>query len=168
MTDPSTKKRARQADSDDPLDNNNSASTSTSSHVDDNHSDGATVRKKPRNRDVDKQRSEIEMLMQRIDTPIDLDISAKPIIKPPREFELNVRGSSSGAGSTDFHYYQQLRRKENLRIQLIEAEAAEDTAKEQYKDDLDILKRKDNEKTAKNRAKRQKRKKNKDKRSDAK
>ncbi|KAJ1725715.1 hypothetical protein LPJ53_000194 [Coemansia erecta] len=162
MTDSGTRKRTRQADPDDQRDN------SSSSLENDAHSEDTTVRKRPKNKDVDRQRSEIEMLMQRIDTPIDLDISAKPIIKPPREFELNVRGSSSGAGSTDFHYYQQLRRKENLRIQLIEAEAAEDTAREQYKDNLDILKRKDDERTAKNRAKRQKRKKNKDKKDEVK
>ncbi|KAJ1844710.1 hypothetical protein LPJ73_005081 [Coemansia sp. RSA 2703] len=162
MTDFSTKKRTRQADTDDKVKKSND---SVSNDAD---SEDTTVCKRPKNKDVDKQRSEIEMLMKRIDTPIDINVTAKPVLKPPREFELNVRGSSSGAGSTDFHYYQQLRRKENMRIQLIEAEAAEDAAKEKYKGDLDLLKLKDDEKTAKNRAKRQKRKKIKDKKSEVK
>ncbi|KAI8323539.1 hypothetical protein GQ54DRAFT_249702, partial [Martensiomyces pterosporus] len=107
---------------------------------------------------VDDQRSHIEQLMRSVDKHIDLPTSKKPTVKPPPDLVLNIRGSSAGAGSSDFHTYRELRRKENLRVKLIEEEAAEDQAKEQFEKEVGSLKRKDEEKTAKNRAKRQRRK----------
>ncbi|KAJ2851126.1 hypothetical protein IWW36_001377 [Coemansia brasiliensis] len=114
--------------------------------------------KRKRNPLVDKQRSHIDYLMKHIDKPVDLSVPEKPAIKPPPDIVLNVRGSSAGAGSSDFSIYRDQRRKENLRIKLMEAEAARDKAKEQFENEMESLKQKDNEKTAKNRAKRQKRK----------
>lgn len=111
---------------------------------------------------TDIQRKHIDHLMRNIDQEMELLTGPKQtVLKPPPEIVLNVRGSSAGAGSSEFHTYQQLRRKENLRIKLIETEAAEDAAKQQYTEELDVLKQKDAERTAKNRAKRQKRQGNK-------
>ncbi|KAJ2489547.1 hypothetical protein IWW37_003893 [Coemansia sp. RSA 2050] len=115
--------------------------------------------RKPSNTALAKQRAHIENLMQNVDKPIELPQpgSKKPLLKPPPEIVLNVRGSSAGAGSSDFHTYRELRRKEHLRIKLMEAEAAEDAIGEEFNREREALKRQDEEKTAKNRAKRQKR-----------
>ncbi|PIA16903.1 hypothetical protein COEREDRAFT_80950 [Coemansia reversa NRRL 1564] len=109
------------------------------------------------NKLVDKQRSHIDYLMRNIDKPIELPKSKKASIKPPPEIVLNVRGSSAGAGSSDFSIYRDLRRKENLRIKHMDAEAAEEGARNEFEKEADALKRRDEEKTAKKRAKRQKR-----------
>ncbi|KAJ2796607.1 hypothetical protein H4R20_005476 [Coemansia guatemalensis] len=111
------------------------------------------------NRLINKQRSHIDYLMRNIDKPIELPTTKKSVVKPPPEIVLNVRGSSAGAGSSDFSIYRDLRRKENLRIKHMDAEAAEESARNNFEQEADALKRKDEEKTAKNRAKRQKRKK---------
>ncbi|KAJ2890068.1 hypothetical protein GGI21_006319, partial [Coemansia aciculifera] len=102
-----------------------------------------------------KQRAHIDHLMKNIDKPIELPqpSSKQTLLKPPPEIVLNVRGSSAGAGSSDFHTYRELRRKENLRIKLMEADAAEDVIEEEFNKEREALKRKDEEKTAKNRAK---------------
>ncbi|KAJ2833571.1 PRKR-interacting protein 1 [Coemansia furcata] len=114
---------------------------------------------KPSNTASAKQRAHIEHLMQNIDRPIELPQSSnkQSLLKPPPEIVLNVRGSSAGAGSSDFHTYRELRRKEHLRIKLMEAEAAEDVIDDEFRRERESLKRQDEEKTAKNRAKRQKR-----------
>ncbi|KAJ2450699.1 hypothetical protein EV183_004105 [Coemansia sp. RSA 2336] len=130
----------------------NKSSDSEPSH----HDDSGLKRK--RNPLADKQRSHIDYLMKHIDKPIDLAVSEKPAIQPPPDIVLNVRGSSAGAGSSDFSIYRNQRRKENLRVQLMEAEAAADKAQEEFENEMESLKQKDEEKTARNRAKRQKRK----------
>ncbi|KAJ1858216.1 hypothetical protein GGH12_000849 [Coemansia sp. RSA 1822] len=107
---------------------------------------------------VSKQRSQVEYLMKNIDKPIDISTPKKPMLRPPPDIVLNVRGSSAGAGSSDFSIYRDLRRKENLRVKLMESDAAQDSAKDKFIDEIDLLKQKDEERTAKNRAKRQKRK----------
>ncbi|KAJ2142814.1 hypothetical protein GGH18_003700 [Coemansia sp. RSA 530] len=107
---------------------------------------------------VSKQRSQVEYLMKNIDKPIDISTPEKPTLRPPPDIVLNVRGSSAGAGSSDFSIYRDLRRKENLRVKLMESDAAQDSAKDKFIDEIELLKQKDEEKTAKNRAKRQKRK----------
>ncbi|KAJ2139362.1 hypothetical protein IW136_002880 [Coemansia sp. RSA 678] len=110
------------------------------------------------NKLVSKQRSQVEYLMKNIDKPIDISTPEKPTLRPPPDIVLNVRGSSAGAGSSDFSIYRDLRRKENLRVKLMESDAAQDSAKDKFIDEIELLKQKDEEKTAKNRAKRQKRK----------
>ncbi|KAJ2706692.1 hypothetical protein H4R19_004988 [Coemansia spiralis] len=107
---------------------------------------------------VDKQRSHIDHLMRNIDKPIDTAPGAKRTAKLPPDVVLNVRGSSAGAGSSDFSIYRTLRRKENERLKLMEEEAAEDSAKERFEAEAALLKRRDEERTAKSRAKRQRRK----------
>ncbi|KAJ2276613.1 hypothetical protein EV176_002334, partial [Coemansia sp. RSA 451] len=103
-------------------------------------------------------RSQVEYLMKNIDKPIDISTPEKPTLRPPPDIVLNVRGSSAGAGSSDFSIYRDLRRKENLRVKLMESDAAQDSAKDKFIDEIELLKQNDEEKTAKNRAKRQKRK----------
>ncbi|KAJ1935877.1 hypothetical protein GGF37_005826, partial [Kickxella alabastrina] len=44
---------------------------------------------KPKSAPIDKQRTHIEQLMQRIDKPIDLPQSKKPTLRPPPEIVLN-------------------------------------------------------------------------------
>ncbi|KAJ1916506.1 hypothetical protein GGI03_002898 [Coemansia sp. RSA 2337] len=121
--------------------------------------DTLTQECKPSNKASAKQRAHIEHLMQNIDKPIELPqpSSKQSLLKPPPEIVLNVRGSSAGASSSDFHTYRELRRKEHLRIKLMEAEAAEDVIGEEFNRERESLKRQDEEKTSKNRAKRQKR-----------
>ncbi|KAJ1824287.1 PRKR-interacting protein 1 [Coemansia sp. RSA 2675] len=121
--------------------------------------DALSRERKPVNPALAKQRAHIESLMQNVDKPIELSPSSnkRPLLKPPPEIVLNVRGSSAGAGSSDFHTYRELRRKEHLRVKLMEAEAAEDAIGEEFDKERESLKRQDEEKTAKNRAKRQKR-----------
>ncbi|KAJ2506726.1 PRKR-interacting protein 1 [Coemansia sp. RSA 2052] len=124
-----------------------------------------SLERKPRNTASAKQRAHIEHLIENIDKPIELPqaSSKQSLLKPPPEIVLNVRGSSAGAGSSDFHTYRELRRKENLRIKLMEAEAANDDIGEEFNRERESLKRQDEERTAKNRAKRQKRNKGKNK-----
>ncbi|KAJ1883044.1 PRKR-interacting protein 1 [Coemansia sp. RSA 486] len=115
--------------------------------------------KKPKKTMADIQRTEIERLMKRIDKPIEIEVSAQPETSTPREFVYNVKGSSSGASSNDFVKYQHMRRKEHQRIKTIEEEAAKDEERQNYDEELNRQRLKDEERTAKNRAKRQKRKK---------
>ncbi|KAJ1835484.1 PRKR-interacting protein 1 [Coemansia sp. RSA 2706] len=129
------------------------------SDTEDNSASKASATRRTGNKLVDKQRSQIDYLMRNIDKPIKLPtVSEKPLLKPPPEIVLNVRGSSAGAGSSDFSIYRDLRRKENMRVKLMETEAAKDSANDAFTQEIESLKRKDEEKTAKNRAKRQKRK----------
>ncbi|KAJ2741458.1 hypothetical protein GGI20_005181 [Coemansia sp. BCRC 34301] len=125
----------------------------------DTSNDLLPLERKPSNMALAKQRAHIEHLMKNISKPIELPqaSSKQPQLKPPPEIVLNVRGSSAGAGSSDFHTYRELRRKEHLRIKLMEAEAARDAIGEEFDRERESLKRRDEEKTARNRAKRQKR-----------
>ncbi|KAJ2708663.1 hypothetical protein H4S00_006872, partial [Coemansia sp. D1744] len=85
---------------------------------------------------VSKQRSQVEYLMKNIDKPIDISTPEKPTLRPPPDIVLNVRGSSAGAGSSDFSIYRDLRRKENLRVKLMESDAAQDSAKDKFIDEI--------------------------------
>ncbi|KAJ2785420.1 PRKR-interacting protein 1 [Coemansia javaensis] len=121
-------------------------------------SDGEDTHPRKRPTLADKQRSQIDRLMRNIDKPIDISGPAKAAPRAPPEIVLNVRGSSAGAGSSDFSIYRDLRRKENQRLRLMEAEAAQDAAQERFAREAEALRRRDEDRTAKNRAKRQKRK----------
>ncbi|KAJ2494493.1 PRKR-interacting protein 1 [Coemansia sp. RSA 2049] len=137
------------------------ASSQTLDRPEDGEEDSADILTTSGSKEIRSQRRHIEVLMRNIDKPIDIaSAKVQKGIKAPPEIVLNVRGSSAGAGSSDFHTYRNQRRKENLRVQLMEKEAAEDEARDTFGNELASLKRKDDEKTAKNRAKRQKRKQN--------
>ncbi|KAM0751336.1 DUF1168-domain-containing protein [Meredithblackwellia eburnea MCA 4105] len=79
-------------------------------------------------------------------------------LRDPRETMKNVQGSSAGAGSGEFHVYKQSRRREYERLKIMDEEEA------YHKEKADALARHDayqsaaDEKTAKNRLKRQRKK----------
>jgi len=79
-------------------------------------------------------------------------------IRPAREMMKNVQGSSAGAGSGEFHVYKASRRREYERLKAI----ADGAQKESVTRGFEERKRQRDEeaeaKTAKNRAKRQKKK----------
>lgn len=74
-------------------------------------------------------------------------------------FVRNVMGSSAGAGSGEFHVYRHLRRKEYARLKQIEEKGLTEKLNDNFQQKLDNNKRLAEEKTAKKRAKRLKKKK---------
>lgn len=68
-------------------------------------------------------------------------------------------GSSAGAGSGEFHVYRHLRRKEYARLKQIEEKGLTEKLNDNFQQKLDNNKRLAEEKTAKKRAKRLKKKK---------
>ncbi|SPO28520.1 uncharacterized protein UTRI_04917 [Ustilago trichophora] len=79
-------------------------------------------------------------------------------IRPARDVMKNVTGSSAGAGSGEFHVYKQQRRREYERIQLMEEQNKKRTEQEEFDRKHAQVQRKDEAKTDKNRAKREKKK----------
>ncbi|BGP17236.1 hypothetical protein JCM10213_004830 [Rhodosporidiobolus nylandii] len=83
---------------------------------------------------------------------------ASKTLRPPREMMKNVQGSSAGAGSGEFHVYKQSRRREYERLKIMDEE--EEFARQK----AEALARQAaneaaaEEKTAKNRLKRQRKK----------
>src|ERR1700722_20807346 len=76
-------------------------------------------------------------------------------LAPPPEIVANVQGSSAGAGSGEFHVYKASRRREYERIRLMEEELKREKANEDFGRKMADAKRKDEEKTEKNRRKRE-------------
>ncbi|KAF8326608.1 uncharacterized protein EI90DRAFT_3281650 [Cantharellus anzutake] len=108
---------------------------------------------------LERQRMQLDKLFKEPSKPAYIPPPPKEkTIRPPREMIKNVQGSSAGAGSGEFHVYKQNRRREYERIKLME----EKTQKEMEAAEFEIRKRERDEaveaKTAKNRAKRQKKK----------
>ena len=124
---------------------------------------------------VEKQRGQLEKLLK---DPSKLAYVPPPpkekTIRPAREMMKNVQGSSAGAGSGEFHVYKASRRREYERIKLLEDAAQKarplpfkcvllltllqeliDAEFERKRREADRLAE---EKTLKNRAKRQKKK----------
>ncbi|TKY89725.1 hypothetical protein EX895_001510 [Sporisorium graminicola] len=79
-------------------------------------------------------------------------------IRPPRDVMKNVTGSSAGAGSGEFHVYKQQRRREYERIQLMEEQNQKLKEQEEFERKRAQVQHKDEAKTDKNRAKREKKK----------
>ncbi|GAB5585119.1 hypothetical protein Unana1_00019 [Umbelopsis nana] len=110
----------------------------------------------------EQQQRQLEKLFQRVDKPIVLPEPPKEkSTKPPPEIVRNVQGSSAGAGSGEFHVYRALRRKEYTRLKEMDEQEAKEKEEREYAEKLAKMKADDEERTAKNRAKR--RRKNKDK-----
>ena len=76
----------------------------------------------------------------------------------PPEIVANVQGSSAGAGSGEFHVYKASRRREYERLREMEAEAKKEDDTARWETEAGERKRLDEEKTAKNREKRAKKK----------
>jgi len=108
---------------------------------------------------LERQRMQLEKLWKDPSKPAHIPPPPKDkALRPPREMMKNVQGSSAGAGSGEFHVYKQNRRREYERIKIMEetaqkeAEAAEFEWRKRERDEISGAK------TAKNRAKRQKKK----------
>ncbi|KAF5293694.1 hypothetical protein FQA39_LY03179 [Lamprigera yunnana] len=107
----------------------------------------------------DVQRLKLDKLMKHPDRPILLPEKPKergiPVVP---EFVRNVMGSSAGAGSGEFHVYRHLRRKEYARQKYMREKGERERLDQEYHEKLEDNKRKADQKTAKKRAKRIKRK----------
>ncbi|KAG6819584.1 hypothetical protein H0H93_010510 [Arthromyces matolae] len=108
---------------------------------------------------VEKQKSQLEKLLKDPQKPAYIPAPPKEkVIRPARDMMKNVQGSSAGAGSGEFHVYKASRRREYERLKLLEDSSqkelidAEFYRKRRAADDAAEAK------TAKNRAKRQKKK----------
>lgn len=77
-------------------------------------------------------------------------------LPPPPDFVNNVQGSSSGAGSGEFHVYKASRRREYERMALMDAKNQEEKDQLEFQFKREEQKRIDDEKTEKNRLKREK------------
>ncbi|EIW82924.1 DUF1168-domain-containing protein [Coniophora puteana RWD-64-598 SS2] len=108
---------------------------------------------------VEKQRSQLDRLLKDPSKPAYVPSGPKEkTIRPAREMMKNVQGSSAGAGSGEFHVYKASRRREYERLKMMEDDARKEKETAEFE-----RKRKEAEdlaeaKTAKNRAKRQKKK----------
>ncbi|ODQ54726.1 DUF1168-domain-containing protein [Saitoella complicata NRRL Y-17804] len=78
---------------------------------------------------------------------------------PPPEFVTHVQGSSAGAGSGEFHVYKAARRREYDRLAAMDAESVREREMSEFEARREGFRREDEEKTAKNRARRMKKKK---------
>ncbi|WOO84142.1 PRKR-interacting protein 1 [Vanrija pseudolonga] len=79
-------------------------------------------------------------------------------MRAPRDMMKNVTGSSSGAGSGEFHVYKQSRRREYERIKIMEEKARALEEQANFRERQAARDAVTDAKTSKNRARRQKRK----------
>ncbi|XP_043574791.1 PRKR-interacting protein 1 homolog [Chiloscyllium plagiosum] len=110
----------------------------------------------PRNA-AEEQRLKLERLMKNPEKQV--PILEKPkdwAPRPPPEFVRDVMGSSAGAGSGEFHVYRHLRRREYMREEFMEKQAAQQSLEEEFQKKLDNNRKVAEEKTEKRRKKRQK------------
>ncbi|KAF4620840.1 hypothetical protein D9613_000720 [Agrocybe pediades] len=108
---------------------------------------------------VEKQRSQLERLLKDPAKPAFIPPPPKEkTIRPAREMMKNVQGSSAGAGSGEFHVYKASRRREYERLKLLEEQAKKEIEVAEFEKRRRELEEAANAKTAKNRAKRQKKK----------
>ncbi|XP_072445389.1 PRKR-interacting protein 1 homolog [Chiloscyllium punctatum] len=110
----------------------------------------------PRNA-AEEQRLKLERLMKNPEKQV--PILEKPkdwAPRPPPEFVRDVMGSSAGAGSGEFHVYRHLRRREYMREEFMEKQAAQQHLEEEFQKKLDSNRKVAEEKTEKRRKKRQK------------
>ncbi|RSH76985.1 uncharacterized protein EHS24_003924 [Apiotrichum porosum] len=116
--------------------------------------------KKARLTPTDIQKYKLERLLANPDKEykIPQNLGAPKTLRAPKELPKNVTGSSSAAGSGEFHVYKHSRRREFERVKLMEeqAQALDDQAAFQARQAArDAIA---DAKTSKNRARRQKRK----------
>ncbi|TPX33214.1 hypothetical protein SmJEL517_g03828 [Synchytrium microbalum] len=128
----------------------------------DSDSDADTsTRKKRGTGPVAAQATKLERLMNKIDKPIELPQAANTKLhkeRAPKEFNMNVQGSSAGAGSGEFHVYRAIRRKEYGRVKAMEENAQIEKEDLEYHQRVAQTREEEDRETAKKRAKRQKRK----------
>ncbi|XP_023299079.2 PRKR-interacting protein 1 homolog [Lucilia cuprina] len=109
---------------------------------------------------LDLQRLKLEKLMKNPDKPVLIPEhrKEKDFMQSVPTFVRNVMGSSAGAGSGEFHVYRHLRRKEYARQKMIQSKSHQELLDEEYQEKLEQNRRIAEEKTAKKRAKRLKKK----------
>jgi len=107
----------------------------------------------------DIQRFKLEKLMKDPSKPAFIpERRAEKNYNVAPEFNHNIMGSSAGAGSGEFHLYRQMRRKEQVRLQVLGERLERDDLNEAYHAKLEENQKLADEKTAKKRKKRQKQK----------
>ncbi|KAK0483376.1 hypothetical protein IW261DRAFT_1462972 [Armillaria novae-zelandiae] len=108
---------------------------------------------------VEKQRMQLDKLLK--DPTKAAYVPPPPkekTIRPAREMMKNVQGSSAGAGSGEFHVYKASRRREYERLKLLEETVQKETDEAEFERRKREAAAVTEAKTAKNRAKRQKKK----------
>ena len=88
----------------------------------------------------------------------ELDKKLRHILEDVPDRVYHVMGSNAGAGSGEFHTYRHSRRREQERLKRIDEEAEKQAKEKERLERLMTLEDADEEKTAKRRAKRQKKK----------
>lgn len=121
----------------------------------------APPRKKIKNDPISLQRQQLDYLESHADqdhttTARSRMMMDKSDLPPPPDFVNNVQGSSSGAGSGEFHVYKASRRREYERMALMDAKNQEEKEQLAFKFKREEQQRLDQEKTEKNRLKREK------------
>ncbi|KAH9908025.1 DUF1168-domain-containing protein [Xylariomycetidae sp. FL2044] len=110
---------------------------------------------------VSAQASQVDALFARPDqeirtAPPASSSSHRRTLAPPPEIVTNVQGSSAGAGSGEFHVYKASRRREYERLRLMDEEVARERAADAFERTKEEWDRRDDERTRKNREKRDK------------
>jgi len=108
---------------------------------------------------VERQRSQLDRLLKDPSKPAYVPPPPKEkSIRPPREMMKNVQGSSAGAGSGEFHVYKASRRREYERLKLLDEIAQKEADAAEFERKTLEAEQQAESKTAKNRAKRLKKK----------
>jgi Protein of unknown function (DUF1168) len=120
-------------------------------------------KKKPRNLSpASQQRYQLEALLQKPDQEIIIPgVGNEKDLLPP-DILLNIQGSSAGAGSGEFHVYKAARKREFERIKRFEDEITKEDDEKRFLKERDERQRLLDQKTMKNRKKREKKKGKKD------
>ncbi|CAI2347743.1 unnamed protein product [Caenorhabditis sp. 36 PRJEB53466] len=118
--------------------------------------DPITEEERRANSATDLIRMRLERLQQNIDKPAPIPTKKETLRAPkaPLEFVRNVVGSSAAAGSAEFHIYRNNRRKEQNRLDYIDAVAKKEELDEAFRRKVDKKQQEEEEKTAKKRQKR--------------
>ncbi|XP_052889037.1 PRKR-interacting protein 1 homolog [Anopheles moucheti] len=109
---------------------------------------------------ADVQRAKLDKLMKNPDKPVIIPAPSKnrDFSTAIPSFVRNVMGSSAGAGSGEFHVYRHLRRKEYARQKQIQEKSRSEQLDDAFQDRLENNRKAAEERTAKKRAKRLKKK----------
>ncbi|KAL8688060.1 MAG: hypothetical protein Q9218_005929 [Villophora microphyllina] len=108
------------------------------------------------------QANDVEALFAKPDLSIPLTSftitkqTGRPAVPPPPEIVANVQGSSAGAGSGEFHVYKASRRREYERLKQMKEDVSKGKADEEYEQKVEEMRKRDEEKTGKNRRRREK------------
>ncbi|KAF9586629.1 hypothetical protein BGW38_000691 [Lunasporangiospora selenospora] len=109
---------------------------------------------------LEQQKMQLEKLLEKVDKPVHIPErpGAKLKVKEPKDYVKNVQGSSAGAGSGEFHVYRAGRRREYARLKAMDQDAKEERDQQLFEQKIQEKRYLDEDKTEKNRAKRQRRK----------